>query len=72
MEKLWPMGPMTALMHPASNLVLVRFDQIQKVFRLRFRTSCPFGLKASNQGRGRFGLWCSCTKKASERMIARK
>ena len=79
MEKLWPMGPMTALMHPASNLVVVRFDlvmiQIQKICRLRFTigSNCQFShLKAFNQGRGRFVLWCSCTRKASERIIVRK
>ena len=31
-----------------------------------------FASKAFNQGRGRFGLWCSCTRKASERIIVRK
>lgn len=35
MEKLWPMGPMTALMHPASNLVVVRFDLV--MIQIRFR-----------------------------------
>ena len=79
MEKLWPMGPMTALMHPDYNLLVVRFDSVmihmQKICRLRFSmgSNCQFShLNALNEGRGRFGLWCSCTRKVGERTVVRK